>query len=99
MESQKILNLLNASRDSKFVITKWNIVNDQSNASYGAGNEIIYSTGVLKSNLTGDITIIGYNLAIQVPFRNCLPFTKGITKIDGKTISDGKDFDLVMPMC
>ena len=96
MESQKILNLLNESRDSKFVITKWNIVNDQSNTSYGAGNEIIYSTGVLKSNL---IIIIGYNLAIQVPFKNCLPFTKGITKIDGKTISDGKDLDLVMPMC
>ena len=30
---------------------KCNIVNDQSNANYDVGNEIIYSTEVLKSNL------------------------------------------------
>ena len=29
MEHQKILNLLNEANDSKFVIRKWNIVNDQ----------------------------------------------------------------------
>ena len=51
MEHQKILNLLNEANDSKFVKRKWNIVNDQSNANYGVGNEIIYYTEVLKSNL------------------------------------------------
>ena len=51
MEHQKILNLLNEANDSKFVKRKWNIVNDQSNANYGVGNEIIYNTEVLKSNL------------------------------------------------
>ena len=30
---------------------KWSIVNDQSNANYGVGNEILYNTEVLKSNL------------------------------------------------
>ena len=30
---------------------KWNMVNDQSSASYDAGNEIIYNTEVLQSNL------------------------------------------------
>ena len=44
MEHQKILNLLNESSYSKFVTRNWNIVNDQSNANYGAGNEIIGST-------------------------------------------------------
>ena len=49
---------------------KWNIVNNQSNADYGVGNEFIYSTEILKSNLcdyndayilvTGDIAIIGH---------------------------------------
>ena len=29
MEHQKILNLVNESSDSKFVTSKWNIVNDQ----------------------------------------------------------------------
>ena len=30
---------------------KWNTGKDQSNANYDAGNEIIYKTKVLKSNL------------------------------------------------
>ena len=51
MEHQKILNLLNDANDSKFVAGKWNIVNDQSNAKYEVGNEVIYNTEVLKSNL------------------------------------------------
>ena len=51
MEHEKTLILLNEANDSKFVIRKWNIVNDQSNANYDAGNEIIYNTEVLKSNL------------------------------------------------
>ena len=42
MEHQKILNLLNEANDSKFVPTKSN---------YGAGNEMLYITEVLKSNL------------------------------------------------
>ena len=68
MEHQKILNLLNEASDSKFVTRKCNIVNDQSNANYGVGNEVIYNTEVLKSNLRdynhayilvrGNITII-----------------------------------------
>ena len=51
MENEKILNLLNEASDSKSVTTKWKIVNDQSNANYDVGNEIIYNTKVLKSNL------------------------------------------------
>ena len=41
MEHQNILNLLNEASDSKFVTRKWNIVNDQSNINYHAGNEIV----------------------------------------------------------
>ena len=33
MEHQKALNLLNDANNSKFVIRKWNIVNDHSNAN------------------------------------------------------------------
>ena len=51
MEHQKILNWLNKASDSKFVTRKWNIVNDTSKSNYGRGNEIIYNTVVLKSNL------------------------------------------------
>ena len=51
MEHWKILTLLNEVSDSKFVSRKWNTGKDQSNANYDAGNEIIYKTEVLKSNL------------------------------------------------
>ena len=44
-------NLSNEANDSKFVIRKWNIVNDNSKSNYDATNEITYSTEVLNSNL------------------------------------------------
>ena len=42
---------MNEENNSKFMTRKWNIVNDQSNANYDAGNEIIYTIEVLKSNI------------------------------------------------
>ena len=42
MQHQKILNLLSEANDSKFKTRKWNIVNNNSNANHGVGNEIIY---------------------------------------------------------
>ena len=86
---------------------KWNIVNYQSNANYGVGNEIIYNTEILKSNLCdyndayilvrGDTTVPGAP-ETQLAFTNCAPFTKCITKIDGTRIDDAENLDLVMPM-
>ena len=106
MEHQKILNLLNEANDSKYVTRKWNIANDSWNAYYNAANEITCNTEVLKSNLydyndaynlvRGDI-IIGHQIT-QVTFKNCTLFTKCIRKIDGKTIDDAEDLDLVIPM-
>ena len=68
MEQQKILNLLNEANDSKFVIRKWNIVNDNSKPNYDTINEITHNTEILKSNLChynnayilggGDITVV-----------------------------------------
>ena len=89
---------MNEAGDSKFLTRNWNIVNDQSNANYSVGNEIIYSTEVLKSNVcdytyayilaSDDISIIGHNLATKVAFKNCVPFINCITKIDGATMND-----------
>ena len=111
MQHQKILNLFNEAIYFKFVTRKWNIVknivNYQSNENYNVGNEIIYDTEVLKSNLCDyndayilvrmDI-IVTVAPATQVAFKNCAPFTKCITKIDGTTIDDAEDLDLVIPM-
>ena len=46
----------------------------------------------------GDITTYRRALLTQIAFKNCAPFTKCITKIDGITIDDVEDLDLVMPM-
>ena len=54
--TSKILNLLNEADDSKFVTRKWNLVNDQWNANYDIGNEIIYNKEV--SNLILVISMI-----------------------------------------
>ena len=91
----KILKLLNEANDSK------------SKTNYCIGNEIIYNTKVLKSNLRdyndviilgrGNITITGDQVT-QVALKNCAPFTNCITKINRTTIDDAKDLDLVMPM-
>ena len=43
------MNLMNESNDSNWWQKKWNNVDDQSNASYNVGNEVIYNTEVLKS--------------------------------------------------
>ena len=43
------------------------------------------------------MTFIGHT-ATKVAFINCAPFTKCITKINGRTIDDAKELDLVMPI-
>ena len=62
-------------------------------------------TIVLKSNLCdcndtyilviGNILIAG-NIATWVAFRNCTSFSKCITKVDGITIDEVEDLDVVM---
>ena len=99
---------MNEACDSKFVTRKLNIAKDQSNANYDAENEVIYYTEVLKSNicdyndanilLRGDIVTTAHNNPTPVAFKNCAPFIKCITKIDGTTIDDAENLDLVMAM-
>ena len=91
----------------KFVIRKWNIVNDNSKSNYNATNEVTYNTEILISNLcdyndayilvTSDITVVAAP-ETQVAFKYWAPFTKYITKTDGITIDDTENLDLVMPM-
>ena len=107
MEHQKILNLLNEANNAEFVTRKWNIVNDHSNANYDVGNEIMYNTYFLESNLCDysdayipveDTIIVTAAPATQVSFKIGAPFTKCITKIDGTAIYDAADLDLILPM-
>ena len=61
---------------------------------------IIQNFKNLKSKIIlvrGDITVIAA-CATQVRFKNCAPFTKCITKIDGTTANDAEDLDLIIIM-
>ena len=68
--------------------------------NYHVGNEITYNTEVLKSHLCdfndaytlvkGNITVIAAP-ETHVAFKHFVPFTKGITKIDGTTLDDAED--------
>ena len=45
----------------------------------------------------GGISIVAVH-ATQVAFKNWVPFTKRITKIEGTAKDDAEELDLVMPM-
>ena len=60
MGHQKIINLLNEANGFKFVTSKWNIANDQSNANYNVGNEIINNTEVTKNLIFGIAMILTF---------------------------------------
>ena len=44
------------------------------------------------------IITTAYNIATAIEFKNVAQFIKFITKIDGTTIDEAEDLDLVMPM-
>ena len=48
--------------------------------------------------MRGDITVTA-SPQIQVAFKNCAPFNKCITKIDGTIIDVAQNLDQVMPIC
>ena len=68
---------------------------------------MVYDTEALKSNpcdinnvyilVTGDITVTAAAIT-QAAFKNCIQFTKCITKINGTTIDDAESLDLIMSM-
>ena len=112
METQKIVNLLNNSdnESSKFATRKWYIIIDQNNGQYGRGNEndgtIKYDTKVIKPNLcdysdayifvTGDIKVAGVAANTNVAFKNCSPFTRGVTHINDEHVDASENLDIIM---
>ena len=72
---------MNEANNYKFKTRIWNVVNDQSNENYNVGNEIIYNTEVLKSNLfdcnDAYVLVRGYITVKAAPttkasFKNCV---------------------------
>ena len=97
MEAQKIVNLLNDSKNksSKFATRKWYIINDQNNGQYGRGNEnendstIKLETKVIKPNLCD------YSDAYILVTGDFAPFTRCGTHINVET---AENLDIITPM-
>ena len=114
METQKIVNLLNASdnESSKSATRKWYVINDQNNTEYGETNEIDssikFETKFIKSNLcdysdayilvVGEITATNGNANTKVKFKNCAPFTRCVTHIKDEHLDTAENGDILMPM-
>ena len=95
METQKIVNLLNSSENehSKFGTKKWYVIDSETKGKDSVVNPIKFLTSSLKSSLcdysdayvlvTGNIVIVGADNNAKVAFKNCAPFTKCRTEING----------------
>ena len=94
MKTQKIINLLNDSRneESKFATKKWYVIDSQTTkGKYKQGDVIKFETETIKSShcdysdafilVTGDITVNGADNT-DVAFKNCAPFSTCKIKIN-----------------
>ena len=107
-----LLDITSDDKDlPRFVTKKWIEVYDQSEKNYNVNKEIRIKTPMLRSDLCdfsdayiavkGTITVTNPNNAKRnkaVAFKNNVPFTNCITKINGIKIDNAEDLDVVMPM-
>ena len=110
METQKIVNLLNDSNNenSKFATKKWYVIDSESKGVYSHENEIKFLTSSLESSLcdysdayilvTGNINVTGGDNNTKVVFKNCAPFEKCSTEIDGTLVDEANFINITMPM-
>ena len=108
METQKIVNLLNATNNEsfKFATKIWYAINDENSTEYGEGNEndsntndsrlCDYSDAYIL--VTGDITATGGNEYTNVPFKNCVAFTRRVTHVNDEHTDTAENLDIIMHM-
>ena len=107
-----LLDITSDDKDlPRYVTKKWIEVYDQSEKNYNVNKEIKIKTPMLRSDLCdfsdayivvkGNITVTNSNNAKRkkaVTFKNNVPFTNCITKINDIKIDNAEDLDVVMPM-
>ena len=110
METQKIINLLNDSdnENSKFATKKWYIIDSESNGNYSQNDEIKFLTRSIESSLcdysdayilvTVNINVAGGYANTKAAFKNCAPFKKCRTEINGTFVDDANFINIAMPM-
>ena len=110
METQKIVNLLNDSdnENSNFATQKWYIIDSESNGNYSHHNPINFLTKLIESSvcdfsdayilITGNINVTGGDHNTKVIFKNCTPFEKSSTEIDGTLVNEANFINITMPI-
>ena len=111
METQKIVNFLNASdsENSKFATRKWYVINEESKGNYSHENEIKFLSSSLESSLcdysdayilvTGSIRITCAANNTEVAFKNCVPFKNCRTEINETFVDKTGHINIAMPVC
>ena len=110
METQKVINLLNDSRnqESKVATKKWYVIDSQTTKDkYKQGDVIKFETETIKSSLcnysdafilvTGNITVTANN-DTDVAFKNCAAFSTSTTKINDIFVDEASHIYIAMPM-
>ena len=109
METQKLINVLNDTdnENSKFATKKWYII-DIEYGNYSQNDEIKFLNRSLESRIcdysdayilvTGNITATPNNAVTQVVFKNCAPFEKCRTEVNGTFIDEAAFINITMPM-
>ena len=102
METQKIVNLLSGSsnENSKFATKKLYVIDSESKGVYSLENKIKFLTNSLELGLcdysdayilvTGNNTVTGGDDNTKVAFKNCAPFEKWRTEINGTFLDDAQ---------
>ena len=103
METQKIVNLLDNidNEYSKFATKKWYIIDSESKGNYSHQNPIEsslcdYSDAYIL--VRGNIHVAGGDNNTKVVFKNCAPFEKCSTEIDGTLVDEADFINITMPM-
>ena len=87
---------------------KWYIIDSESNGNYSKDEEIKFLTRSIESSLcdysdayilvTGNINIIGGGDGTKVAFKNCAPFEKCRTEMNGTVTDEAKHINITMTM-
>ena len=110
METQKVINLLNCSRNekSKFATKKWYVIDSlTAKSKYDQNNSIKSETKSIKSSLcdysdafilvTGDITVAANNNT-DVAFKNYALFSTCKAEIKDVYVDEGNHIYIAMPL-
>ena len=109
MEIQKIANLLNGSDNeyTKFSTKTWYVIDSESKGNQSHPDPITFLTKPIESSLcdysdayilvTGNINVTGGDNNTKVAFKNCAPFEKCSTEIDGTLVDEANFINITMP--